>query len=382
MLKDRAILNKINAAYPESDMSLEEKLYCFYHNLKNIPDCPICSKKLKLIQLNKGFQKYCSRTCMYKDKEHWNNIKNTCVEKYGVDNPGKSKEIKEKIESTNLERYGFKSSFQNRYVQEKFKLNCIEKYGADNPNKLEAVKKKKEETFLRNYGTSTPAENNKIKTKMKDTNLRRYGYLSPLLNEEVKEKTRSTNIERYGVEYHLQNSDQLEKIKEINQKRYGVDFYPQSEEFHSRQEEIQEKVYKTKKKNKSLGKSKEEFELLEILLEKFPDTLHQHRSDVYPFVCDFYIPSEDLYIEYQGNWTHGKEPFDENKEEHLEIIKHWKEKADETNFKNKKKRYFNQAINTWAKRDVQKRSHAKKHGLNWLEFFNRQDFLNWINSLN
>lgn len=36
----------------------------------------------------------------------------------------------------------------------------------------------------------------------------------------------------------------------------------------------------------------------------------------YPFNCDFYIKSKDLFIEYQGHQTHGYEPYDATNPEH------------------------------------------------------------------
>jgi hypothetical protein len=36
----------------------------------------------------------------------------------------------------------------------------------------------------------------------------------------------------------------------------------------------------------------------------------------YPYNCDFYIKSKDLFIEYQGHQTHGTEPYDATNPEH------------------------------------------------------------------
>lgn len=40
------------------------------------------------------------------------------------------------------------------------------------------------------------------------------------------------------------------------------------------------------------------------------NTYTQYKSSVYPWHCDFYIKELDLYIEYQGYYTHGNHPFD------------------------------------------------------------------------
>lgn len=56
-------------------------------------------------------------------------IKQTCLEKYGVENPFASEEIKEKIYQTNMEKYGVKIPTQNPEIQAKYKETCLEKYG-------------------------------------------------------------------------------------------------------------------------------------------------------------------------------------------------------------------------------------------------------------
>ena len=63
----------------------------------------------------------------------------------------------------------------------------------------------------------------------------------------------------------------------------------------------------TLRKNNSYNKSKSEEKIYNLLLTKFnkSDIIRQYKSDLYPFACDFYIKSLDLYIEYNGHWTHG-----------------------------------------------------------------------------
>ena len=41
---------------------------------------------------------------------------------------------------------------------------------------------------------------------------------------------------------------------------------------------------------------------------------------MYPFICDFYIKSKDLFIEYQGHQTHGYEPYNKDSVEHEEYL--------------------------------------------------------------
>lgn len=80
----------------------------------------------------------------------------------------------------------------------------------------------------------------------------------------------------------------------------------------------------------------------------------------YPFLCDFYIPYYDLYIEIQGFWTHGKHPFDKNNSEDINLLNYWHTKNTPQ---------YNKAIYNWSQRDVLKRNVAKEHNLNYLEIF-------------
>ena len=85
----------------------------------------------------------------------------------------------------------------------------------------------------------------------------------------------------------------------------------------------------------------------------------QYYNDVYPYSCDFYIPYINLYIEIQGNWTHGDKPF-EGTEEDIEKLEFWKSKNND---------YYNNAIYTWTDLDVRKRNIARENHLNYLEIF-------------
>jgi glucan-binding YG repeat protein len=61
-------------------------------------------------------------------------VKSTNLEKYGVENPFQSEEVKEKGKATCLEKYGVENPFQSEEVKEKIKATCLEKYGVENPS--------------------------------------------------------------------------------------------------------------------------------------------------------------------------------------------------------------------------------------------------------
>lgn len=84
----------------------------------------------------------------------------------------------------------------------------------------------------------------------------------------------------------------------------------------------------------------------------------------YPWHCDFYIKSLDLFIEINGIWTHGPHPFDENNQEDLKLLEKWK-------IKSKISKFYKKAIDGWTIRDILKRKPVKENNLKYIEIFSR-----------
>ena len=68
--------------------------------------------------------------------------KQTCLDRYGVDNPMKSQEFRE--------QHNITSPFDRADVREKIKKTLIEKYGVDNPMKTDDIKEKRKATCRKN----------------------------------------------------------------------------------------------------------------------------------------------------------------------------------------------------------------------------------------
>ena len=128
-------------------------------------------------------------------------------------------------------------------------------------------------------------------------------------------------------------------------------------------EEAKRKAYDTKKKNNSFNSSNPEEFMYEQLCNEFgkDNIIRQYKDSRYGnFICDFYIISEDKFIELHKHWTHGGKPFDPNDVECQEKLSLWKEKA-------KQSQFYRNAIQTWTVRDVEKAKVAKESNLN-IEF--------------
>lgn len=316
---------------------------------------PVCSKHNKQYIAEKRGLSIRKFYETLPEEEHLTHInkrrekaKATNQEKYGVDYPLQSSEIHAKTIASGLTNNSYYKGML------KGKATKFEKYGDENYNNMESITASK--------AAWTDEKRAEIKTKRIETNNERYNsdYYNNL------EQVKQTTLDRYGYENAFQVPEFKEKAKQTNLKRYGVESPSQSPE-------IREKANQTKKERGTFNTSKPEEDIKELLLEKFPDTKYQYHSERYPWDCDFYIPELDLFIEYQGTWTHGFRPFNESTE-NLEVLDIWKEKSKTSNF-------YKTAIDVWTIRDVKKRNWAKEHNLNWIEFFNFDEFMSWYNTL-
>jgi len=173
----------------------------------------------------------------------------------------------------------------------------------------------------------------------------------------------------------IKPQEQIEKVKEKTYKeKYGVNRPTQLTK-------IINKAWATKKARGTTNTSKPEDNAYALLRAKFPQTLRNHATSQYPFHCDFYIPELDLYIEYQGDPSHGKEPYDADNPKHQKILKTWQQKAQKIEEETGKQSRYSSFIDTWTRRDPLKRQTAVANHLNWLEFFTFGAFLDWFNAL-
>lgn len=322
-------------------------------------------------------------------------IKNTCVEKYGVEHPNKTLKEKERLSKQAKDRY----ETRGEEIKQKYKQTCLNKYGWVGYHD----KEKQKATKLERYGD----EHYNNQEKRKQTCIRKYGVPFAQQTEAVKQKAKQTSIERYGVDHFTKtelykristNPDFVKKSNEARRKtceaRYGVDYVAQTEHHknafrktceerygvsnYTKTKDYQEKAYNTRKCKRTFSCSKIEDKIYSLLLQKFPDVKRQYRDQRYPFSCDFYIPRLDLFIEYNGSWVHGYHKYDKNEPRDLRQVEVWKNKANEINFKGKPKTYYNYSVKVWTESDPLKRETALKNKLNWIEFFNEREFNDWF----
>ena len=383
------IKNYILNRYHDS-LSPQETLRRMEYDIDVRPKCVVCGNDVRYVgkpDSNGLFKQFCSKSCAnkynyekakktkiekYGSSNNEQKRKQTCLEKYGDENYNNH----EQTVRTNIERYGgvapacneeihnkiietFKKIYSERgdEIDAKKKQTTFERYGNENYRNVDKIKE--------TWANKTDKERNEIKEKTRKTFINKYG--DPGYRNV--EKGKQTKFERYGNPHY----NNIKKNKETLLKKYGVDSYSKTDMFRKLMLEkwqntnFREKIYNTKKKNNSFNKSKQEefiYELLNTLLGE-QDIIRQHNTDEYPFNCDFYIKSLDLYIEYQGFYTHNFRPFDKNNKNDVE----------EANVLLLK---YKDVWETWTIRDVKKRETAKKNNLNYIELWSVEQAIIFI----
>ena len=264
-----------------------------------------------------------------------------------------------------LKHFNMKYSFFRKFVVEhNFKKN-IKATGIKHkiPSKEEIIKyyitdNKTAEELAKYYNIN-------IRTFQRWT--KKYNIVKPINNK--LENMYNTNIEKYGSktifgtkkyrQWFKDNYDDIsKKIKKTMNEKYGSKSYVESNEA--------KQIWK-------LGTSKTEERIYQKLKSIYSDCINGYKSSNYPYNCDFYIPCLDLYIEYQGFYTHGEEPFDRNNINHIHQVEMLKENKSEYNVSK---------LHVWTEKDVSKRNTAFNNNLKWIEFFTEEEFNKWFYKIN
>ena len=370
------------------DLSEETPVYEIYYRLKNNlkkrPVCIICGKPVKYTSGH--YAKFCSKECQYSDlgKKITKEIKiKSNLEKYGVEHTSQLKEVTDKrtksradhvneiqqhVRESLYKKYGAYDVMHIPHILQKIKNTNLKKFGVEFP--LQQLKKENSEiyqkisqTCINKFGVDSPLKNKEVREKIKQTNIQKYGVDNLFKSNIIKEKIKQTNIQKYGVDNPLKNKEIREKIKQTNIQKYGVDNPLKNKE-----------IWKKSQDNRQISsKSKLENNFLNYLKLKYEsdDIITQYKSKEYPYYCDFYIKSINLYIEIQGHWTHNDHPFDINNLNDQLIMNKWRTKS-------LSDKYYKNALNTWTIKDVEKRNTAIQNNLNYLEIFGKTDLNKYI----
>lgn len=375
-------------------MSQEEYYNKYLKKSDQDGKCIICGKRTKFRKFK--YSNCCSQSCRntYINNNRTEEERKILSEK--ISKTHKSEKVLLKTKQTNIERYGVPYTTQNKVVQEKRRQTCQKKYGTDYSFQAESVKKKIQQSIHEHYGEKGlgAAE---IRQKTIATCQERYGTNSGGASQQAQEKIKKTNLEHYGVESSFQADEVKDKIKKTCQKKYGVNCASQAEIVKKKiakttlekygvrcqyqrpdlraklsNPEVIAKKYETKRKNGTFNTSKPENRCYNLLHSIYPNIKRSYKSKQYPYLCDFYIPELDLYIECHFFWTHGGHFFDPNNSEDLAKLEKWKSKHS---------KFYDNAIKNWTVRDPKKLKYAQQNNLNYLVCWTEEEFIYKIREL-
>lgn len=236
-----------STSFLEINASISQRIYHIKNNLIEIPKCLNCFNETNFESSNKFYQECCSRSCaaQYQMKQpgsnsHWN-----------------SAEMIFKSKSTKLEKYG-SATYNNRSQTIK---TCLEKYDVENISQCQIVKDKKS---LRD----TP------EAKIQRRNQREY-----------------TMFEKYGVRHAMHVPEIFNKVLKSRYKHKTYTF--------KTGESIDVIGYEhiALKKLESDGYLFEEIEYSPNRIE------YIHEGKLRYYTPDFYIKSENRYIEIKSTYT-------------------------------------------------------------------------------
>ena len=317
----------------------------FLNDLTDLLTCPECGQKFSFDKVPKI---YCSTKCANRSSKTRNKTRETCLKKYGVDNPRKSKRIIEKTKQTCIDKYGVDHQWKSSDVRDKVKYTCIERYGVENAMQSPEIKDKVKDTCLERYGKECVFQLDRIRDKaiekqIKDReniNKRRiknslllYGTEHPSQNEIVREKIskgcktasvkmiekyRQTCLDRYGVpnarsslDLSLPDNSMARRVLSDRDQLATLYNKFKSCDAVARQLGIAVMtVYNHLKKNDidilydTLHPSSLEHYFHSLLDKEQIEYISNSRKIIPPYELDIYLPRHDLAIEIDGVYWH------------------------------------------------------------------------------
>ena len=392
------IINKYSTEYTDIEYNLKEILYRIKNNIVEIPKCLICNKHVRFLGID-GYSKTCSTKCnrillnkltketrnkhnlilIKKQYKHSNNITyNNLIQninhKYDrlilnvmflKNNVLHANRIRFITYGRIYTKYIHGKGWKSRYKEYNNIKQYLEHRYDDIPKEAftfrEVILRIKHNIDVRPVCPHCGKPVSFIgKTKI-------------LYGKFCSASCRSSEVNikfwREAIKDYRFGPEQLKKREQTCLEKYGVKSTFQLKS-------VKEKVYKTKLKHKTYKKSKQEDNTYLKLITLFglSDIKRQYKSIAYPFACDFYIVSLDIYIECNYHWSHGNHPFDiNNVEDKIEYEK----LLSSSNINNKK---YNPTLDVWCNRDVKKYNIAKKNNLNYLVFYTPKEFNDWYYS--
>lgn len=343
--KNHDYLDYLNNNIPSGvlNFKISEKVYYLINNINHVLLCS-CGDPLSFIGFKNGHRNTCGKKeCVNKKRRE------TCIEKWGVDNPKKSKSILEKEKENIKIRWNGGHYMKNDLVREKFKNTMIERWGVEWSQQSNEIRKKSLESWVKNPNREEIVKRRKISLLNKSDDEK--NEINRKRIEKIKEKWTSyedfvkwrldrikeSSIEKWGLEHHLK-SDFI-KNKRIESYKNGIlekiksnlpdhiIFISKSENENKTDSIINllcKKCNNEFKINRQLfvsrsfsnieiclncnpilsGKSKKELDLYEFIKNNYDGVILTNDRGVISKELDIYLPDIGLAFDFNGLYWH------------------------------------------------------------------------------
>ena len=131
--------------------TIKQRLFHFLNHIFELQVCK-CGAPVKWNTKDNTYRKYCSSKCAHTDESVKTKTENTCLERFGTTTNLTTSDSKKNYAAKMIEKYGVDNPFKSKKVQQIIKDTNIEKYGVDNPSKSAVVKEKINTTHINRYG--------------------------------------------------------------------------------------------------------------------------------------------------------------------------------------------------------------------------------------
>jgi hypothetical protein len=158
----------------------------------------------------------------YQSDDFKGKYKASMNEKYGVDNAFQSEVIKDKIKQANLKKYNVEYPQQNPDILEKSYQTNLKKYGVKRPLESPAIRERMSVSNRRKWGYANTFQLESARLSLVKTNNERYRADYPLQNEAVRAKAQTSILLKYGTTHPMKNKEFLHGKEQDNLLRYGV----------------------------------------------------------------------------------------------------------------------------------------------------------------
>lgn len=352
----RIWIENVTKQYDDQILDMTARVYWVLNGLTESPKClnDKCNRRLdnKEFNVTRSVQpQYCSCKCVNEStlRLERSNETRRIRSKNDVDYWNK---IEQKRKATKI-----KNGKDPNWNNSEKNIKTFKQHAKEDPDFINKIEQKRKQTKVKN-GHNPNWHNEK---QMIETRYEKNGGVWES-EETIKRKEQSSLI-KYG--FKSPNSSDIVKRhkKEGCLRKFGVDSYSKTQMYHDQMivvnEQRKAKEYETKKMRGTFNTSQPEERTYKFLIEQFgeDDVIRQYRSEIYPFSCDFYVKSLDLYIECNYSWTHGGHWFDENNEDDIAKLEKWKSKGT---------KYYKNAIETWIVRDIKKKIIVEQNKLNYI----------------